>query len=284
MQTFVKNEALQRRIEYLRSKGKTIGFCPTMGALHEGHLSLVEHSQSECDITVVSIFVNPTQFNEKTDLDKYPRPIKKDKALIREKGCDIVYIPTVNEVYPKGTLDKVDVDLGGLDKQLEGAFRPGHFEGVVQVVKRLLDIVQPDKLFMGQKDFQQFSIIHRMITELDLPVELVVVPIKREKDGLAMSSRNVRLTPEFRKNALVLNRVLKYVSQTIENDNFELIQKNALEQIEKAGLKPEYFELIDGHTLRSISSKKDSDYIVAVLAAWAGDVRLIDNMIYSMID
>jgi pantoate--beta-alanine ligase len=279
MQTFVKNSALQRRIAYLRTQGKTIGFSPTMGALHEGHLSLMEYSKNLCDYSVCSIFVNPTQFNEASDLEKYPRTLAADKKLLKKIDLDILYAPTVDQIYPKNLSTEVKIDLEGLDKRLEGAFRPGHFEGVVQVVKRLLDIVRPDKLFMGQKDFQQFTIIAHMIRELGLPVELVVVPIKREKDGLAMSSRNVRLTPHFRKQALVLSRMLSYAAQTVENDEFVKIKNTAVDQIEAAGLKVEYFELIDGYTLLPVSSKEDSDYIVAVVAAWAGDVRLIDNAI-----
>lgn len=279
MQSFVHNGALQRRIKYLKGKGKIVGFSPTMGALHEGHLSLIEHSQKLCDISVCSIFVNPTQFNEKSDLDKYPRTLSSDKQLLLDLKLDILYAPTVDQIYPKGKETKLDLDLEGLDNQLEGAFRPGHFEGVMQVVKRLLDIVQPDMLFMGQKDFQQFTIIGHMIRKLGIPVELVVVPIKREADGLAMSSRNSRLTPHFRKRALVLSRMLKYAAETILTDDFETIKSTSIRQIESAGLIPEYFELVDGNSLLPVISVKDSDYIVALVAAWAGDVRLIDNAI-----
>lgn len=279
MQTFVNNSALQRRIAFLRSKGKTIGFSPTMGALHEGHMSLMEYSKNLCDYSVCSIFVNPTQFNEISDLKKYPRTMAEDKKLLRKIDLDILYAPTIDQIYPENLSTKVKVDLEGLDTRLEGAFRPGHFEGVVQVVNRLLDVVKPDKLFMGQKDFQQFTIIGNMIRQLELSVELVVVPIKREKDGLAMSSRNVRLSPHFRKQALVLSRMLNYAAQTIENDEFAKIKATAIDQIESSGLKIEYFELIDGNTLLPLSTRKDSDYIVAVVAAWAGDVRLIDNAI-----
>lgn len=282
MQKFVRNESLQRRIAFLKEKGYSIGFSPTMGALHEGHLSLIDHSMQLSDISVCSIFVNPTQFNEKSDLKKYPRTLDRDKVLLQEAGLDILYYPDVNQVYPKGLNTKFDLDLEGLDQRLEGAFRSGHFEGVVQVVKRLLDIVQPDKLFMGQKDFQQFTIIAHMIRKLALPVELVVVPIMREPDGLAMSSRNVRLSPEFRKKALILNRMLKYAAETIKTDDFELIKKTALSEIQHAGLKIEYFELVDGYSLLPVKSLLDSNYIVALVAAWAGDVRLIDNEIVVM--
>jgi len=248
-----------------------------MGALHDGHLSLIAASKKDCDITVCSIFVNPTQFNEKSDLAKYPRPVKKDKALLESVQNDIVYIPGVNEIYPQGTLKMLEVDLEGLDGKLEGAFRPGHFVGVVQVVKRLLDIVQADKLFMGQKDFQQFTIIQKMLDQLKINTKLVVVPIKREEDGLAMSSRNVRLSTEFRKKALVLNKSLQLAKKELPLSDLISIKVKALKNIEKEGLKLEYFELINGHTLDKIKSINECDYIVAVVAAWAGDVRLIDN-------
>ena len=283
MQTFVKNEALNRRVQYLKKNNQIIGFCPTMGALHSGHLSLVEHSMMHCDATIVSIFVNPTQFNEASDLVKYPKPIKKDKALLKKAGLDIIYVPGTDQIYPPGLNTNVEVDLAGLDRKLEGAFRPGHFAGVVQVVKRLLDIVQPDKLFMGQKDFQQFTIIGQMIRELKLPVELVVVPIKREKDGLAMSSRNVRLTSQFRKSALVLYKCLQDAKMKLNSVEINKIKTSALTAIQNAGLKPEYFDLVDGYTLDPIKNTDESDYIVALTAAWAGDVRLIDNEIIKMI-
>jgi len=279
MQTFVRNESLQKRLAFLRNKGYKIGFSPTMGALHDGHLSLIELSQMECDISVCSIFVNPTQFNEKSDLDKYPRPIEWDKVLLKKAGLDILYIPGVKQIYPGNLDSEIKIDLEGLDTRLEGAFRPGHFDGDAQVVHRLLDIVKPDKLFMGQKDFQQFTIIDHMIRKLELPVELVVVPIKREKDGIAMSSRNVRLSPHFRKQALVLSRMLTYAAETVLTDNFKMIKATANQQIEEAGLKTEYFEIIDGYTLLPVKSAEESDYIVAVVASWAGDVRLIDNAI-----
>lgn len=279
MQTFVHNDALQRRIQFLKAKGKSIGFSPTMGALHDGHISLIQYSQELCDVSVCSIFVNPTQFNEQSDLDKYPRTLDSDKQLLKEAALDILYAPKVDQIYPAGLDTTLELDLEGLDTRLEGAFRPGHFEGVIQVVKRLLDIVQPDKLFMGQKDFQQFTIIAHMIRKLELPVELVVVPIKRELDGLAMSSRNVRLTAHFRKQALVLSRMLKYTAETVQNDDFELIKSTALDQIALAGLEPEYFEIVDGFTLLPVEKMEDSNYIVALAAAWAGDVRLIDNAV-----
>ena len=281
MQTFVHNEPLEKRISFLRKKGLSIGFSPTMGALHDGHISLIDASRDLCDVSVCSIFVNPTQFNDPADLLKYPRTIENDKKLLKNAGTDILYFPDRKEVYPQGLDTRVEVDLQGLDQRLEGAFRPGHFNGVVQVVKRLLDIVRPDYLFMGQKDFQQFTIIGQMIRYLDLPVELVIVPIKREPDGLAMSSRNVRLNPDLRQKALVLSRMLNFAARTFLTDDFSAIKSTALTQILKAGLKPEYFEIVDGKTLLPVEKPSDSTYIVALTAAWAGDIRLIDNHILS---
>ena len=277
MQVFVNERALKNRIGYLRSKGKTIGFVPTMGALHDGHLALVKRSKEMCDVTVVSIFVNPVQFDNKDDLEKYPRTIEEDKKKLKEAGVDILFYPTEKVIYPPGLDTGVKIDLEGLDKKWEGAFRPGHFEGVVRVVKRLLDIVEPDCLFMGQKDFQQFTIIKMMLKKLNIPVRLVIVPTYREKDGLAMSSRNVRLTPDFRRKSTVLNKMLRYAKEHFKEKDIEQIENYALEQIKKAGLKPEYFKIVDTEYLDPLEDTgKDA---VAIVAAWAGNVRLIDNMI-----
>jgi len=184
-----------------------------MGALHDGHGALVKLSMVRNDVSVVSIFVNPTQFNEESDLVSYPRTLKADEKLLNKLGKVIIYAPSPVDVYPKALDTSVDVDLGGLDDEMEGAFRPGHFEGVVQVVNRLLDIVNPTQLFMGQKDFQQFTIIQKMIDELEIPTRLVVVPIQRQEDGLAMSSRNVRLLPEDKSKAVIIYKTLKAIKR-----------------------------------------------------------------------
>jgi len=279
MQVFVNEKAIKNRIEYLKAKGKTIGFVPTMGALHEGHISLVRESKKMCDITVVSIFVNPVQFDNKDDLKKYPRTIESDKIKLKKAGVDILFFPTEDVIYPPGLDTGVNLDLEGLDEKWEGAFRPGHFAGVVRVVKRLLDIVEPDCLFMGQKDFQQFTIIKMMLEKLDIPVRLIVVPIFREKDGLAMSSRNVRLSPDFRQKSTVLYKMLKYAKKHFNDKEIEQIENYALEQIKSAGLKPEYFKIVDTKTLEPVKNGTADTDAVAIVAAWAGDVRLIDNMI-----
>ena len=270
---------LQKRLDKERAKGRTIGFTPTMGALHDGHGALVKLSLERNDVAVVSVFVNPTQFNEKTDLDSYPRTLKSDEKLLKKVGKVIIFAPSPAEVYPKGLNTKVKVDLGGIDEQMEGAFRPGHFEGVVQVVKRLLDIVNPTQLFMGQKDFQQFSIIQKMIDELDLSTKLVVVPIQRQEDGLAMSSRNVRLLPDDKARAVVIYKTLKAIKRKKSKLTPKECIEYAMKRCDLDGFRPEYFDIADGYTLKPIKSWDKHEYVVCCCAVWAGDVRLIDNLI-----
>jgi pantoate--beta-alanine ligase len=255
------------------------GFVPTMGALHEGHLSLVKWAKKEHDIVVVSVFVNPTQFNEKSDLEKYPKSLKEDADLLRKEGVKILFAPSVEEVYPQGLSTLVDIDLDGLDELMEGEFRPGHFVGVMQVVKRLLDIVEPEHLYMGQKDFQQFTIIDKMIRELKLRVKLIVVPIKREAHGLAMSSRNERLSPETRSKAGVIYQVLKSIKKRKNQRTFEQLIEYAQKKLNKEPFKLEYIMFADGKTLQPVNSIDESPYIVCCLAVWADGIRLIDNII-----
>jgi len=277
---YVKLTALQKKLNAYRQKGKTIGFVPTMGALHHGHIKLVHASVNQCDVSVCSIFVNPTQFNDSTDLINYPRTLTKDSAMLKEAGLQILFAPDNKEIYPNGLETKMKIDLAGLDTMLEGFHRPGHFAGVVQVVKRMLDVVQPDVLFMGQKDFQQFTIIQHMIKTLKLPVKLVVVPTEREPGGLAMSSRNERLSPEFRKKARIIFEVLTDAKKALDDKLLDDIRKEALKKIAEAGLVPEYFEIADGTTLQQINDTSQHEYIVGLVAAWADGVRLIDNMIF----
>ena len=278
MQVLVKEASLKRRIAYLKSKGNTIGFVPTMGALHKGHLSLIEKSKSKCDITICSIFVNPTQFNNKEDLVKYPRTLEEDRLKLKNAGTDILFAPTESVVYPENVNLNVDLNLEGLDNKWEGEFRPGHFKGVVQVVKRLLDIVQPDCLFMGQKDFQQFTIIQMMLEKLHINTKLIVVPIYRENDGLAMSSRNVRLSKDNRKKSAILYKSLKFAKENFGKIPVKAIEAKAIEMIKNSGLKPEYFKLVDAKKLDPVGKNKKNG-VIAIVAAWAGDVRLIDNII-----
>ncbi len=268
-----------KKIVELKAKGLKIGFVPTMGALHDGHLNLVKKAKKENHITIVSIFVNPTQFNDKKDLDKYPRTLEQDKMLLASVNTDFLYAPESVDVYPEGTDMHSNIDLGGLDLVMEGAHRPGHFNGVAQVVKRLLEIVQPDNLYMGQKDFQQYTIINYMLKKLQFPTQLRVCPIVREKNGLAMSSRNVRLSAEAKENAKLIHNTLKAVKQKIKTHTPEELTKYALKRLSKHPFEPEYFDIIDGYTLQTIENIDKHSYIVACTAVWIEGVRLIDNMI-----
>ena len=279
MLIFKKVADLQHWLDTERRAGKTVGFVPTMGALHEGHLSLVLAAKKECDLAVASIFVNPTQFNDPKDLEKYPRMPEEDIALLLGAGCDALFMPPVEEVYPPGQNLAVQLDFRQLDQVMEGVFRPGHFSGMATVVKRLLDIVQPHRLFMGQKDFQQLSIVRDMIRQLGLPIQLVMCPTTREPDGLAMSSRNLRLSPEMRIAAPAIYRALAEAKNQFEHEPAFAVQARAVRQLEAAGLKPEYFDIVDGISLLPVERYTGSDFIVVCVAAWAGEVRLIDNLV-----
>ncbi len=270
---------LRATIQHFRQSGKTIGFTPTMGALHKGHISLVQYSKNETDISVVSIFVNPTQFNDRKDLDKYPRDLFNDTTLLKGADVDILFTPTIKQIYPGRLKPLPPLDISDMAGRLEGEFRPGHFEGVVQVVKRLLDVVCPDVIFMGQKDFQQFTIIQYMIDHFDLPTRLRVCPIIREKNGLAMSSRNRRLTSGLRQKAGIIHDTLLYVKTQLGKVSVPVLEERAMHRLDTPDFYPEYFKIVDGRTLESIETLRGHDYIVACAAVWAGEVRLIDNMI-----
>lgn len=279
MYLFKKVADLQRHLDRQRQIGKTIGFVPTMGALHIGHASLIRRSAADTDCTVCSIFVNPTQFNEANDLAKYPRTPEKDIALLIEAGCNLLFMPSVEEVYPNGEKSDLNLDFGKLDKRMEGEHRPGHFAGVAQVVNRLLKIVRPDQLFMGQKDYQQFAIVQEMIAQLKLPVKLVMCATVREADGLAMSSRNMRLTPEQRVLAPMIYQTLSDAKANIYSQFPADIQTAAMRALKVPGVEPAYFEIVDGKTLQPVLIVEDHEYVVACTAARLGDVRLIDNMV-----
>jgi pantoate--beta-alanine ligase len=257
-----------------------VGFAPTMGALHDGHLELIRMAKRDGCMAVASIFVNPTQFNDPRDLEKYPRTPEKDMALLLSAHCDALFIPSVEEVYPPGEKMEISLDFGALDQVMEGVFRPGHFKGMATVVHRLLDIVQPQRLYMGQKDFQQLSIVRDMIRQLALPIQLVMCPTVREADGVAMSSRNVRLSPEMRRIAPVIHQTLQ-TAKTAFADGVppEKIQADALLVLQTAGLRPEYFDIVDGVTLLPVQAGQKGGFVVACTAAFAGEVRLIDNLV-----
>jgi pantoate--beta-alanine ligase len=259
---------------------KTIGFVPTMGALHEGHLSLIRASKEKTTLTVCSIFVNPTQFNDKKDYEKYPIHLDRDLEMLLTVGCEVVFVPSVEEIYPVGTHDKTSVDLGFIGKTLEAAHRPGHFEGVLQVVKRLLDIVQPDFLFLGQKDYQQCMVISKLIEHYQLPTQLIIGATKREEDGLAMSSRNARLNPEERKTAIKLSQALFYLKENMEQIPMaELIQEQINHLSEDSTIKVEYLSIVNGKTLEPVDTYQKEMPLTALIAAKVGEVRLIDNII-----
>jgi pantoate--beta-alanine ligase len=258
--------------------GKTLGLVPTMGALHEGHLSLVRASRSRCDVTAVSIFVNPLQFGPSEDLARYPRTLERDSRLLAELGVDLLFVPSVDEMYPQGV--KTYVLVEGLSNKLDGASRPGHFRGVTTVVAKLFEIVRPDFAFFGQKDAAQVTVLRKMASDLNLDVELVVCPIVREAGGLAMSSRNAYLSPEQHQQALVLHRSLMRVQEAMsagEHNAATLIEigKAVIAQEPGAGL--DYFEIVNPDTLDSVTDL--SQGALVAVAAYVGPTRLIDNLL-----
>jgi pantoate--beta-alanine ligase len=258
-------------------KGLKIGFVPTMGALHEGHLSLVQQAGQENDLVVVSVFVNPTQFNDKADLERYPRTLEADAEKLSSLKCDFIFAPSVEEIYPEPDTRKFN--FGDLETVMEGKFRPGHFNGVAQVVSRLFDIVKPDRAYFGMKDFQQLAIIKSMVKQLNLPVEIVPVEIKREKDGLAMSSRNMLLQPEYRKEAPKIYQALLKIRELKENNSVEEVRDKVTAEIEKGQLlKVEYLEIVDEESLQPVKSWNQDAAMVACIAVFAGKIRLIDNI------
>jgi len=251
-----------------------------MGALHDGHLSLLKTSLKENKLSVCSIFVNPAQFNDPTDFKKYPSTIDDDILKLETNGCDILFVPSVAEIYPDGFEVKKKYELGYLDNILEGEFRPGHFQGVCMAVERLLLIVQPDKLYLGQKDYQQCMIITRLaqLMGLEERVDIRICPILREKDGLAMSSRNMRLSKEERAKAPALYETLVFLQQNIRNGSLQDLKKQATDDLQKKGFKPDYVEIANAETLKPINEWDARTNILGLVAAYIDGVRLIDNM------
>ncbi|MDR0873574.1 MAG: pantoate--beta-alanine ligase [Prevotellaceae bacterium] len=277
MQIISKISDLQTIIAKTKSENKAVGFVPTMGALHSGHLSLVVRSAAENDLTVVSIFVNPTQFNDKNDLKNYPRTLDADCELLETAGCNIVFAPSVEEMYP--TPDTRKFDFGTLETVMEGAFRPGHFNGVAQIVSKLFDAVQPTRAYFGEKDFQQVAIIKKMVEMLQYPLQIVVCPIVREESGLAKSSRNELLSAEERKKAAIISRTLTESRNFVPEKSVANVKAWVIAQI-NAVLEVEYFEIVDGNTLQPIADWAETDFAVGCVAAYCGKVRLIDNIKY----
>ena len=270
---------LQAELSVLKAQGKKVGLVPTMGALHAGHASLVKRSVNENEVTVVSVFVNPTQFNDKNDLVKYPRTLDADCKLLEACGATYAFAPSVEEMYPEP--DTRQFSYAPLDTVMEGAFRPGHFNGVCQIVSKLFEAVNPHRAYFGEKDFQQLAIIREMVRQMQFDLEIVGCPIVREEDGLALSSRNARLSAEERENALKISQTL-FKSRTFAATH---TVSETLKFVEDAiaavpGLRLEYFEIVDGNTLQKVDNWNQTSYVVGCITVFCGDVRLIDNIKY----
>ncbi len=279
MQIITTKQALQEIVHACQLKEKTIGLVPTMGALHEGHASLVRRSVQDNNVTFVSVFVNPTQFNNKEDLEKYPRNLQRDAELLSSLGVDFVFAPTPEEMYSEEELNETFAfDFGGLDQVMEGKHRPGHFNGVVQVVSKLFTLVQPTRAYFGEKDFQQLAIIRRMVNVMQFPIEIIGCPIVREKTGLALSSRNERLSEEEKQSALAISHVLFESRQLTQSQTVAQVQSWVIEQINRTeGLTVEYYEIVDQTTLQPAA---DFTHAIGCVTVYCGPVRLIDNIKY----
>lgn len=275
METITNSEELRRALGSRDRSG--IGFVPTMGALHAGHRSLVERARRECATVVVSVFVNPTQFNDKTDLKNYPRTPEADLRLLEEVGADYVFMPSVEEVYPEP--DTRTFDFGMIDKVMEGATRPGHFNGVAQVVSRLFDLVKPAKAYFGEKDFQQIAVIREMVRQLRIPVEIIPCPIVRGEDGLALSSRNTLLDTDHRTAAPYIYKVLKAAVEKSHQTTPDQLAAWVTAQVESNPLlKVIYFQVVDAATMQQVRTWEESPVTQGCIAVQAGDIRLIDNI------
>jgi pantoate--beta-alanine ligase len=271
--------ALGEAVNAAKAEGKSIGLVPTMGALHEGHKSLVECARRENDVVVVSVFLNPTQFNNQDDLRTYPRTATADAALLESCGVDVAFMPTVDEIYPEP--DTRVFDLGPVTQVMEGAYRPGHFNGVCQIVSKLFSWVMPDRAYFGEKDFQQIAVIRAMIKQLGFDINIVQCPCVREEDGLAKSSRNVRLTPEVRKVAPQIYATLQRSLEFAKDHTVEQTHDWVVATIDAwPEMETEYFSICDGITLQPVTDWDESDYIVGCITVYCGDVREIDNITY----
>lgn len=278
MYIFKGKKDLKSHLSSLSDSKKIVGFVPTMGALHQGHLALVSESLQKTDFTVVSIFVNPTQFDKKEDLEKYPNTISKDIEMLQSRGCHAVYIPTTEDIYDEHVHSE-SFNFDGLDQEMEGKFRTGHFDGVGTVVKKLFEIVQANFAFFGEKDFQQLQIIKKLTVIENINTVIVGCPIFREKDGLAMSSRNMRLTEKQRKNAAFIYKTLQKVKANYESLSLEELKTFVKNSFEKSDLfELEYFAIADEQTLKPISSKSEAKNPRAFIAVFADTIRLIDNI------
>lgn len=276
---FKKSEDLRKWLAGQNNKGGKTGFVPTMGALHEGHISLIEACRSQTDLCICSIFVNPAQFNDRNDFEKYPVSLEMDIEMLAKAGTDLVFIPSEHEIYPKGDIGLETYKLGSLETILEGRYRPGHFQGVCQVMSRLLDIVRPEYLFMGQKDFQQCLVVKRLIRLLNLAVEFQAVPTVREEDGLALSSRNRRLTVGQRRNAPAIYQALTYIRNNLIPGDISSTIDAARKILDGAHFKTDYISISNAEDLQPVQVFDGKVKTLALIAAFQGEVRLIDNML-----
>jgi pantoate--beta-alanine ligase len=277
---FKKAEALKKHLEKITKSAQSIGFVPTMGALHQGHLALIRESRQHCDVTVCSIFVNPVQFNDPKDFEKYPVTTENDILLLEEEGTDILFLPSVNEIYPGGLAGGIHYNIGYLENILEGHYRPGHFQGVCRVLHRLLDIVNPGSMFMGLKDYQQCMVVKRLLEEHNIPAQLKMVDTLRETGGLAMSSRNLRLSPAARQKALAIYHALTYIKHNIAAFTVERLRQQATRIIIEGGFeKIDYVAICHAGTLQPAGDADKNAPLVALVAAFIDGIRLIDNML-----
>jgi pantoate--beta-alanine ligase len=271
---------LEKYIGQQKKEGKIVGFVPTMGALHEGHLSLIKNCKDSCDITVCSIFVNPTQFNDAKDFEKYPISTATDILQLENAVCDVLFLPSVTEIYPNGTQNLSFYELGEIENLLEGKFRPGHFQGVCQVVHRLLTIVSPHFLYMGQKDYQQCMVVKKMVETLKLDVVVKTVDTLREQSGLAMSSRNQRLTADQKQHAKAISKTLQQIKNRYRTTPFKELETEATEYLLKNGFtKIDYVSIANAENLQPADETLSKDSLVALVAATIGEIRLIDNTV-----
>ena len=278
MIVFKSADTLKKHLIHQKQLGRTIGFVPTMGALHAGHLSLIKASQSENDVNICSIFVNPTQFNDPKDFEKYPVTLETDIEWLVKQETDILFLPSVQEIYPDGTRNLPRFDLGHLESVLEGPTRPGHFQGVCQVMSRLLGMVSADNLYMGQKDYQQCMVIKKLISLIGSATKLHTCPTLREKDGLAMSSRNIRLNEESRKKAPALFETLNYLKKNIQPGSLKRLKEEGRSKMEQSGFKVDYVEIADANSLEIVDNYDGNQELVGLIAAFIQEIRLIDNM------
>ena len=276
---FKRSADLRKWLDNQTDQGKKTGFVPTMGALHQGHLQLISACQKVTDLCICSVFVNPAQFNDPKDFEKYPVSTEKDIEMLAGAGTDVLFLPDVREIYPNGNTGLETYDLGSLDTVLEARFRPGHYQGVCQVMSRLLRLVSPDHLFMGQKDFQQCLVVQHLIEILKLPIQFHTVPTIREPDGLALSSRNRRLTGDQRKNAVAISQALKEIVNKLAAGNTAPLLESARRKLDAAHFKTDYVEIARVEDLKPILRWNGKEKAVALIAAFQGEVRLIDNML-----